>query len=405
MALCCLGAGSGLAAVETVEEQTASRLAQPMGLPGAVVTLDRVDSFHVLLVDKSLQTLFLYHYQADGRPEFIGAFPCSTGRGRGGKVREGDRRTPEGIYFFTQVFRDNKVTIFGKTAYHMNYPDPFDRAEKRDGNGIYLHGTNRPLGSRATNGCVVMNNKNLDTLSRHVQLHDTPIIISRRLSWLSDEEFAAERERFRDYLSAQQEELTQMAEPSLPQGARLLLQRAVLLREGGRVLVSLPVVTGEALAGWRRVYLARYPGQPQILARIWQPLESYAGVKTARTRPSARKEILDLLQSWVQAWESRDVDRYMAFYSKKFRAYGMSYRQWRAYKTRLTREYSAIDIQISDIQIKIRGQKALARFRQAYVSDKFEDVGHKTLRLSLEGERWKIRREDWRPLEIVEFRP
>ena len=405
MALWCLGADSGLAAVETVEEQATSRLARPEGLPAAVVTLGKVDSFHVLLVDKSLQALFLYYYQADGRPEFIGAFPCSTGRGRGGKVREGDRRTPEGVYFFTNVFRDNKVTIFGKTAYHMNYPDPFDRAEERAGNGIYLHGTNRPLGSRATNGCVVMNNKDLDKLSRHVQLHDTPIIISRRLSWFNDEEFAAERERFGDYLSAQQEELTQMAEPPLPQGARLLPQRAVLLREGGRILVRLPVVKGEALAGWRRIYLARYPDQPQVLARIWQPLESYAGVETTRPRPSVRKAILGLLQDWVQAWESRDVDRYIAFYSKKFRAYGMNYRQWRAYKTRLTREYSAIDIQINDIQIKVRGQKALARFHQAYVSDKFEDVGYKTLRLSFEGERWKIRREDWRPLKTVEARP
>ena len=87
--------------------------ASPQGLPEAVVTSGPLRPLHVVLVDKSRQRLYLYLYHPEGKVELIRSFPCSTGRSEGDKLKEGDRRTPEGIYFFTKVYRDNKVTIFG----------------------------------------------------------------------------------------------------------------------------------------------------------------------------------------------------------------------------------------------------------------------------------------------------
>jgi len=370
---------------------------KPSKLPAAVVTSGLVRPLHVILVDKSLQRLYLYLYQPAGQVERVRRFPCSTGKSEGDKVKEGDLRTPEGVYFFTKLFRDNKVTIFGNTAYHINYPDPFDGAEGRDGNGIYLHGTNRPLGSRATNGCVVMNNSDLDFLSRRIRLHDTPIIISRRLSWLARDQFDQHRATFRKSLASNRSQWGRLTTNPLPAGARLNLDQAVLLREAKRAVVLIPVSSGGDFLGWQSIYLAEYPDTAQVLARVWQPLISPAPVLAARAGKARRQEVLVFLQDWVRAWESRNVDSYMAFYSKRFKAYGMNYRQWRTYKSRLANKYRAIDVEIGKIDIKLRGRRALVSFRQKYFSDQFQDVGRKLLKLRQEKGAWKIWREDWKP--------
>ncbi|MBW1713081.1 MAG: L,D-transpeptidase [Deltaproteobacteria bacterium] len=362
-----------------------------------MVTSGLVRPLHVILVDKSLQRLYLYLYQPAGQVERVRRFPCSTGKSEGDKVKEGDLRTPEGVYFFTKLFRDNKVTIFGNTAYHINYPDPFDGAEGRDGNGIYLHGTNRPLGSRATNGCVVMNNSDLDFLSRRIRLHDTPIIISRRLSWLARDQFDQHRATFRKSLASNRSQWGRLTTNPLPAGARLNLDQAVLLREAKRAVVLIPVSSGGDFLGWQSIYLAEYPDTAQVLARVWQPLISPAPVLAARAGKARRQEVLVFLQDWVRAWESRNVDSYMAFYSKRFKAYGMNYRQWRTYKSRLANKYRAIDVEIGKIDIKLRGRRALVSFRQKYFSDQFQDVGRKLLKLRQEKGAWKIWREDWKP--------
>lgn len=377
--------------------------AEGLGIPQAVVALGVAKPFHVLLVDKSQQRLYLYRYGSDGETKFIRAFRCSTGKKAGDKVAEGDRRTPEGIYFFTKVYRDSKLTIFGRTAYHLNYPDLLDQAEERHGNGIYLHGTNRPLGERATNGCVVMENADLDFLSEHVELYDTAIVISRRLGWSKPEELERDREILTEHVRKLNGELAGLSGAKLPPGAKADLKRVVLFREGARTLVRVPIMNNGGLRGWSTLYLNSYPGQVQVVARAWQPL---GGLAPSPGRPmrAGRNQVLDFLQEWVRAWESRDVDRYMAFYSNGFKAYGMNHGQWRAYKTKLAQKYKAIDVQISGIVVKTRGNRAEASFVQSYVSDQFQDYGRKTLTLRLEGGRWKIWRENWYPAQTMEAR-
>ncbi len=375
----------------------------PSGVPAAVVTSGPGVPFNVLLVDKSLQTLYLFAYDAEGRPKFIRSFPVSTGKRKGNKVYEGDRRTPEGIYFFIKVFRDRKITIFGRTAYHLNYPDPFDELDGRQGNGIYLHGTNRPLGSRTTNGCVAMNNEDLDYLSRLVKLNGTPIIISQKIDWIEPGEAETAQAAFRDFIADHASEIFRLQPKKSAKGV-LMIDRAVLFKAGDRALVRAPVINSRKLVGWHTLYLNRYPTPHRVVASLWQPVRSSPPPLRQGSPSARRKELIDFLQRWVSAWESRDVGRYMAFYSKRFRAYGMNYRQWRAYKARLAKKYQAIDVQISDIDIKTRGSRAVLTFRQMYVSDKFQDYGVKTLKLVRERGEWKIRRENWKPIEVREAR-
>lgn len=379
-------------------------------VPAAVLVAGPPTAFHALLVDKKLQQMHVFLYQGSRPPQQERSLAVSTGRIQGDKVREGDRRTPEGIYFFTRAFTDNRTTIFGRRAYHLNYPDPFDRLDGRRGNGIYLHGTNRPLGSRDTNGCVVMDNADLDWLSDLVRLNTTPIIIAGSLEWITPAEYerrsaaagqAIDRllasAPIREGAGGQERLLPPSWTVDAPDGAPAAGQ-GILFIQNRRRIVRVPVVRDSGVAAWRTAYLAVSGNDPALLAVVHHPTGLDKLSSKRRLSPEGREGILDFLQDWVAAWESRQIDPYMSFYASGFRAYGMDRRAWRKYKTGLARKYRAIDVRIDNISVAITGGRARAVFDQAYVSDAHRDFGRKTLTLAREDGRWRIIREHWTPV-------
>jgi L,D-transpeptidase catalytic domain len=136
---------------------------------------------HLILVKKALQKLYLYGY--DGHYELIKSYDCSTGERRGKKQKEHDQKTPEGIYFNISVYRDSKITLFGDRAFGLNYPDIFDNLEGNYGSGIFIHGSNQTIKPFSTNGCVVLNNRDLADLDQQVPLEKTPVIIGKHLPY------------------------------------------------------------------------------------------------------------------------------------------------------------------------------------------------------------------------------
>ncbi|MFH1058534.1 MAG: L,D-transpeptidase, partial [Pseudomonadota bacterium] len=133
----------------------------------------------LFLVDKSRQRVMVLRYLGEMTLDY--EFPCSTGAQPGNKQAAGDERTPEGIYFTTHRFEDRKITIFGDRAIHLNYPNPFDQVDQRQGNGIFIHGTNQRLRPRASNGCVVLQNEDLTILASTIQEQLTPVVVTDHL--------------------------------------------------------------------------------------------------------------------------------------------------------------------------------------------------------------------------------
>lgn len=136
---------------------------------------------HLILVEKALQKLHLYCY--DGRYQLIKSYDCSTGEKPGKKQKENDEKTPEGIYFNVKSYRDSKVTLFGDRAFGLSYPDIFDSLEGNCGNGIFIHGSNQTIKPFSTNGCVVLNTRDLADLDRRAPLKKTPVIIANHLPY------------------------------------------------------------------------------------------------------------------------------------------------------------------------------------------------------------------------------
>ncbi len=157
----------------------ALRLEDTGGERLAFCYLGKVPNTRLVVVDKSRQRLMVFRYMGEFELEY--EYPAATGKNPGPKAAEGDERTPVGIYFTTHRYLDNKVTVFGDRAIHLNYPNPFDKAAGRQGNGIYIHGTNGSLKERSSNGCITMRNEDLAKVYHLIEEQQTPVVVMERL--------------------------------------------------------------------------------------------------------------------------------------------------------------------------------------------------------------------------------
>lgn len=130
---------------------------------------------HFLVVEKKHQKLKLFEQGAVLR--LLKEYTCATGENPGNKRNSGDSRTPEGIYFITEIYEDKKITVFGSRAFHLDYPNIFDSHAGRLGDGIFIHGTNKKLAPNSTNGCITLDNRDLDELAPYLAVNTLPVII------------------------------------------------------------------------------------------------------------------------------------------------------------------------------------------------------------------------------------
>ncbi|MBZ0131405.1 MAG: L,D-transpeptidase family protein [Rhodocyclaceae bacterium] len=151
---------------------------------------------YAVVVDTQKARLYLYQ-NSNGQPRFVADYYISHGKAGSDKAREGDKKTPVGVYHVTASLPRQKLTDFyGSGAFPISYPNEWDKRQGRNGHGIWLHGTPSDTFSRppkASDGCVVLANQDLDALAKNLQIGTTPVIISNSIEWLSLDDWQAER--------------------------------------------------------------------------------------------------------------------------------------------------------------------------------------------------------------------
>jgi lipoprotein-anchoring transpeptidase ErfK/SrfK len=176
-------------------------------LPDVFVPYEPNGADYILLVEKATQTMWVYAYE--DVPREVARFACSTGKQVGRKRVSGDAKTPEGVYFFTTVHEDAQLSpIYGIRAFPIDYPNLMDRIAGRTGSAIWLHGTNKPLIDRDSNGCVAMDNRDIQKVTEYISLHRTPLIIVDRIRTAPFEASKALGEKARARLAAWAEALS-----------------------------------------------------------------------------------------------------------------------------------------------------------------------------------------------------
>jgi murein L,D-transpeptidase YafK len=150
----------------------------------------------VLLVDSENSRMYVYK-NVDGAPRHVADFYISVGKNGLVKEREGDQRTPLGVYQVTSsVAREKLIDFYGPGAFPINYPNEWDKRSAKTGSGIWIHGTpsstySRP--PRASDGCVVLTNEDFAKISQFVNPGATPVVIASSVKWQSPEEWREAR--------------------------------------------------------------------------------------------------------------------------------------------------------------------------------------------------------------------
>jgi murein L,D-transpeptidase YafK len=146
---------------------------------------------YALVVDTSRSTLFIYQ-NVNGEPRYLTDFYITIGKLGTEKISEGDQRTPLGVYFVNAALPKKQLAdLYGNAAYPLSYPNEWDKRNNRTGSGIWLHGT--PSGTysrppRASNGCVVLANEDLEKLAPYLQVGITPVIITSSMDWNTEQD-------------------------------------------------------------------------------------------------------------------------------------------------------------------------------------------------------------------------
>ncbi len=419
-------------------EAVASHEPGMVKVPDVLISFDNDGSTkYTMVVEKDTQQLFVYSYDDSFKKMY--SFKCSTGEAVGRKYRSGDKKTPEGLYFFTNKHNKRDLSpIYGSLAFPIDYPNFLDRVEGRAGHSIWLHGTNQSIKARDSNGCIVLENKDINRLSKYIVLHKTPIVIVDKLLYASLDdnsriknsvfdfvkqwEKALENGTYHEYLKfyapeylpdiswwTEWDKVKKIYSDSNLDLSVEIKRRSILRHNGNYVVLFDQFVrsSGKELhAGSKKLYLADKEGLFRIVGEEYHG--STANQKTSNPLVLAglnlkkslgdKHEIANFVDTWLKAWSTKDIKEYGSHYSSKFRSHGMNLKSWLKYKDTLNSKYDYIRVSRNNLIIKKSGNKVTVSFIQTYISSTFKVNGIKKLILIQEKGGWKIFRESWQKL-------
>lgn len=383
------------------------------------------DGRYAVCVDKAAQRLTIFN----GRSA-VASFPCSTGMNPGDKRVEGDRRTPEGVYFFRKIIDGTSLPdLYGWRAYVLDYPNPVDRTKRKNGDGIWIHGRNIPIAEPDTKGCVSLNNEDLKRLAPYLHEFWTPIVTLDSISMIEEtglEKRAKAYQAFLDrwlhawesrdldayracyspgyvdtsrglnldeYLEQKRQVLTPYRFVSITAGQPLVI---------GAHHYELACFVMEFAAdsyqttGVKFVYLTHLEGKPRIINERFLTLEEapqWDG-EVSRMQSQTRERLLAFLQQWIHTWEANDMGRMQGYYSASY----PDRESYLAGKGQRLSNYSTIDVELSDISISRSGAFWNVTARQRFIADTYQDLGIKHLRLVKTNGDFRIVQETWERL-------
>lgn len=272
-------------------------------VPGEVLQLASGTSAAV--VDLASYQMYVYR-ELDGRPTKVAEYRVSIGENGAFKEREGDKRTPVGVYFIESYLPGDRLPdLYGAGAFPVNYPNLWDHRLGRTGSGIWVHGTEKGVVNRppqSSRGCVTLANDDFDQFKEQVAIGSSAVIFTAGAHWRTAAEAAAEREALR-----------------------------------------------RAFEGWR------------------------------------------------SAWQSRDTERYLAYYARDFRSGLKSFQQWAAHKRRVNKAKDFIEVevgQVSFFRYPGHADLVLVDFAQDYRSSNYQTSTHKRQYWRRDEDAWRIVHED-----------
>lgn len=108
------------------------------------------------------------------------------------------------------------------------------------------------------------------------------------------------------------------------------------------------------------------------------------------------QDIKTVYEKWLEAWNNKDLEAYIGFYSDSFSSKGMNKAQYREYKNTLNNKYHTINVKVSNVRFYKHPKYSLITYRQEYLATykdgrtAFNVSSNKSLYLSPEADGHKI---------------
>ena len=413
------------------------------GVPSGIIAMGGRTKV-ALVVEKASQRLFVYSYDGQYHEEMV--LNCSTGKLTGRKNLSGDQKTPEGVYFFTgKYFEKDLSPVYGALAFPVDYPNQMDKEAGRTGYAIWLHGTDRELKPRDSNGCVALENTNLKNVEKRIELDFTPIIFVDKIEYRNTETQPEIKKQvhsllknwanslqagtYHQYLSWYSANYApdigwwntwQKMRKKTVKDFSVVLKSVSIYQDGGLYVVlfeeSLRYDGEEKKVGIKKMYLSNENGglkirgekykyihyaenkkdlslkKDPVISAMGSILERVEAQKTA----TLKKHIKARIVKWASLWSAGNINAYAGFYSNGFLSSGMNKQAWVDRKQYLNKSYNYIDVDISDLSVNPEVGKVVVNFRQDYKSSGYSAIGYKTLVMVNEDQEWKIIQEIWK---------
>lgn len=396
-------------------------------MPAVVFNISADTTEYILIVDKQQQKLFVVQSPKPQELQVLREFRITTGKEPGDKMREGDHRTPEGIYYvIDKVPSSQLLPKYGPAAYVLDYPNFVDKLDGRNGSNIWIHGRDEAIRDRITEGCVSLENSHILQLANYIQIRKTPVIICDDLNarFKSDKNgYLARQIQWQDYLTgwanawkegALDKYVNYYAANFRDEGGRNRAQfKAYKANLEERYawkdvrLEKISVLTSQQEThvrfiqkyqspffyseGWKKLILIPTGNDWKIISEKFSP---------TRPRQNTAEFVEKFIQQWLQAWRSRDLNAYLSYYAPDFHSDGYDLNGWRKYKADLFTSVDQIDIQYANLDVQIPEPLTYqVTFRQTYRADGYSDVGIKTMTLKGPADRLQIVREEWKKIE------
>ena len=157
-------------------------------LPTSLLKLEDKQRWAIYM-DIPAKRLILFKNEA-GQLHEVKSFYASIGIAGHNKRREGDRKTPVGVYQITGFIPGRKLhERYGPGALTLNYPNEIDQLYERTGSGIWIHGTEPGFvnrSPRASDGCLSLANEDFLAISHIVKdAPFVPVVIDNAPEWVN----------------------------------------------------------------------------------------------------------------------------------------------------------------------------------------------------------------------------
>jgi murein L,D-transpeptidase YafK len=176
------------------------------GVPKALVSLGSNTPAYAFVVEKLHHRMSIFKLNDNGKYEIVKSYRAISGRDPGDKVARGDLRTPEGIYFITGRLNDEELPPkYGRMAFTLDYPNIYDKRQRKSGSGIWIHATDDPLRLQKpfdTEGCVVLSNEDIADLEKYINFFEVPVVITKEMTSVAEEELIPTRKKALEMVDA-----------------------------------------------------------------------------------------------------------------------------------------------------------------------------------------------------------